>query len=208
MAPVALTATGTSLVCAYQAPGGEQFTRTSSDGTSWGAASAMPAPMGGGVSLCWDGTALHAALRTMAVGLVPGHRRRDAQGEWQSDGAGSQLLVHTPELVLWNGNLTCCFRSLHGRVWTRSRPRAARPSWTAQRMNDVRASNNVRLAVAGPTLYMLFPDSEGTLHLRSSDGSTWSAAAPVDAYRTLETPALAWYGDRLIAIGRGGACPP
>ncbi|MFI6475756.1 hypothetical protein ACIBL5_36645 [Streptomyces sp. NPDC050516] len=36
-APVALTAEGTSLVCAYQAPGGEQFTRTSSDGTSWGA---------------------------------------------------------------------------------------------------------------------------------------------------------------------------
>ncbi|MFD6874268.1 MULTISPECIES: hypothetical protein [unclassified Streptomyces] len=209
VAPVALTPAGTSLVCAYQAPGGEQFTRTSSDGTSWGAASAMPAPLGGGVSLCWDGSALHAALRTMVVGLVPGHLRRDAQGEWQNDGAGSQLLVHTPELVLWNGNLTCCFRSLHGRVWTRSRPKGGTPeSWTAQRMDDVRASNNVRLAVAGPTLYMLFPDSEGVLHLRSSDGSAWSAAGPVDAYRTLETPALAWYGNHLIAIGRGGACSP
>ncbi|MFE3523376.1 hypothetical protein ACFXOD_17525 [Streptomyces sp. NPDC059161] len=209
VAPVALTAAGTSLVCAYQAPSGEQFTRTSSNGTSWGAASAMPAPMGGGVSLCWDGTALHAALRMMVVGLVTGHRRRDAQGEWQSDGAGSQLMIHTPELVLWNDNLTCCFRSIHGRVWTRSRPKnGSSETWIAQRMDDVRASNNVRLAVAGPTLYMLFPDSEGALHLRSSDGSTWSAATPVDEYRTLETPALAWYGNQLIAIGRGGACPP
>ncbi|MER5730368.1 hypothetical protein ABT084_18890 [Streptomyces sp. NPDC002138] len=210
--PVALTAAGTSLICAYEAPGGEWFTRTSGNGTSWGAVSAMPAPVGGGgggVSLCWDGTALHAALRTVLVGLVTGHHRRDAQGEWQSDGGGSQLLVHTPELVLWQGNLTCYSRSLHGSVWTRSRPKdGSSEGWIAKRMDDVRASNNVRLAVAGPTLYMLFPDSEGVLHLRSSDGSTWSAAAPVDEYRTLETPALAWYGNHLIAIGRGGACSP
>ncbi|MFD9356103.1 hypothetical protein [Streptomyces sp. NPDC060031] len=210
-APVALTAAGTSLVCSYQAPSGEQFTRTSSDGASWGAASAMPAPTRGSVSLCWDGTALNAAMWTQN-GALPmlGHFRRDAQGEWPvTYGNMFHPSVHSPELVLWKENLTCYYRHLHGEMWTRWRPKAGPPeTWNAQKVDDVRASSNVRLAVAGTTLYMLFPDSEGTLHLRSSDGSTWSAAAPVDAYRTLETPALAWYGDRLIAIGRGGACSP
>ncbi|MFF2127095.1 hypothetical protein ACFVW1_17140 [Streptomyces olivochromogenes] len=207
--PVALTTAGTSLICSYQAPTGEQFTRTSSDGASWGTASAMPAPHGGAVSLCWDGTALHAAMRATNMGVVVGHYQRDAQGEWQADhGSYMEPPIHSPELILWNGNLTCYHRRLHGGVWARSRHKDAPGTWTTQRMDDVRASNNVRLTVAGPTLYMLFPDSEGTLHLRSSTGTTWSVAAPVDEYRTLETPALAWYGDRLIAIGRGGACPP
>uniref|UniRef100_A0AAU2VAU6 Uncharacterized protein n=1 Tax=Streptomyces sp. NBC_00003 TaxID=2903608 RepID=A0AAU2VAU6_9ACTN len=210
-APVALTAAGTSLVCSYQAPNGEQFTRTSSNGTSWGAPSAMPAPMSGAVALCWDGTALHAAMREFLLGLtIMGQYRRDAQNQWQRSNTNStpQPPIHSPELVLWNGNLTCYYRSYLGQVWTRWHHKDEPETGDTQRLDDVRASNNVRLAVAGPTLYMLFPDSEGTLHLRSSDGSKWSTAAPVDDYRTLETPALAWYGDRLIAIGRGGACPP
>ncbi|MER5368588.1 hypothetical protein [Streptomyces sp. NPDC002722] len=207
--PVALTTAGTSLICAYQTPTGQQFTGTSSNGTSWGAASAMPAPQDSAVSLCWDGTTLHAAMRVVTAGVALGHYQRDAQGEWQQDhGSFSEPPVHSPELILWNGNLTCYYRRLHGAVWTRWRHKDRPETWATQRMDDVRASNNVRLAVAGPTLYKLFPDSQGTLHLRSSNGSTWSTVVPVDEYRTLETPALAWYGDRLIAIGRGGACPP
>ncbi|MFD8742859.1 hypothetical protein [Streptomyces sp. NPDC059616] len=198
--PVALTTAGTSLICAYQTPTGQQFTGTSSNGTSWGAASAMPAPQDSAVSLCWDGTTLHAAMRVVTAGVALGHYQRDAQGEWQQDhGSFSEPPVHSPELILWNGNLTCYYRRLHGAVWTRWRHKDRPETWATQRMDDVRASNNVRLAVAGPTLYMLFPDSQGTLHLRSSNGSTWSTVVPVDEYRTLETPALAWYGDRLIA---------
>lgn len=52
--------------------------------------------------------------------------------------------------------------------------------------------------------------------MRTSDGTeptpsgptAWSTAGPVDDYRTMETPAVAWYRDRIIAVGRSGATRP
>ncbi|MEU4746193.1 hypothetical protein AB0G02_37830 [Actinosynnema sp. NPDC023658] len=82
--------------------------------------------------------------------------------------------------------------------------------------DGMRASHDVRVVATGRGLFALFPDSEGVLHMRTSDGTeptpatrtAWSPAVPVDDYRTMETPALAWYRDRIIAIGRGGATLP
>ncbi|MYW00473.1 hypothetical protein [Streptomyces sp. SID3343] len=209
---VALVSTGSSLFCAYRAPNGEQLTCTSTDGTSWGAPSPMPAPEAGAVSLCWDGTALHAALRSKKDGFpcLSVHTRDDEQ-QWRN----VHDLVHpspvgSPELVLQEEKLRCFFRALVGEVYTISRPRDGLHFSAAARVG-VRASNDFRAVAAGPGLTALFPDSEGVLHTTSYDpdaqapAAVWSPAAPIDEYRTTETPALTWYGNRLIAIGRGGA---
>ncbi|MER5302821.1 hypothetical protein ABT039_25630 [Streptomyces lasiicapitis] len=209
-APVALASASTGLVCAFQTPDGEQQTVTSSNGTSWGTPSAMPAPSGGAVSFCWDGTALYAAMR-IVVSTVPGVAiyRQEAQ-QWREFHMNPFIpVIGSPELVLQGENHLYYFRSLGGAVWTRWRHKAdtGQLNWNTQKVN-MKAAHDVRLATAGPALYALFPDSEGALHLRTSGGPSGLSTALVDEYRTLETPALTWYGDQLIAVGRAGACPP
>ena len=79
----------------------------------------------------------------------------------------------------------------------------------------MRASDNVRAVSYGQRVLVMFPDSEGTLQAMSSDGTeptnaptVWSTPVPVDEYPVTETPALAWYRDRIFAIGRSGAAVP
>lgn len=213
---VALVAAGTSLICAYRAPDGRQLICTSTDGTSWGTASDMPAPHGGAVSLCWDGATLHAAMRTMSGDLSTGLSvySRDAQGQWRNvHDHLHPIPIGSPELVLRDDKLVCLFRALNGVVFSISRPKGGTYFSTAAAVG-VRASDDFRAVAAGPGLVALFPDSEGVLYTSSygmdpqAAPTAWSPAAPVDEYRTTETPAPAWYGNRLIAIGRGGAVHP
>ncbi|GLZ37940.1 hypothetical protein [Actinokineospora sp. NBRC 105648] len=79
----------------------------------------------------------------------------------------------------------------------------------------MRSSTMCGLAAVGETDRPV-PDSEGVPHMRTSDGTepipasptAWSTAVPVDDYRTMETPAVASYRDRIIAVGRSGATRP
>ncbi|MEV7755849.1 hypothetical protein [Streptomyces griseofuscus] len=209
---VALVSAGSSLICAYRAPDGRQLTCASTDGTSWGTPSQMPAPAAGAVSLCWDGTTLHAALRSKKDDFpCLSVHTRDAEQQWRNvHDHFHPSPVGSPELVLQDEQLRCFFRALAGEVYTISRPRDGLYFSTVARVG-VRASDDFRAVATGAGLTALFPDSEGVLHTTSygtdeqAPAMAWSPAAPLDEYRTTETPALVCYGNRMIAIGRGGA---
>ncbi|GLZ37934.1 hypothetical protein [Actinokineospora sp. NBRC 105648] len=216
-APVSLIAAGTSLICAYRTPDGRQLTRTSTNGTTWGTASEMPPPGYGATSLCWDGTTLYAAVRTHSALPVLEVKSRTGQEPWQdfySYGVlRPEIPIGSPELFFRNRTLMCLIRTLAGSVV--SIRKDAEGVLTAHD-EGMRSSHDVRLVTTGRGLFVLFPDSEGVLHSRSSDGTeptpetptAWTPAVPVDDYRTTETPALAWYRDRIIAIGRTSATRP
>ncbi|MFD9389889.1 hypothetical protein ACFWBB_03825 [Streptomyces sp. NPDC060000] len=210
-APVSLTAVGTSLVCAYGTPGGHHVTRTSTDGTTWGTASQMPTPVGGIVSLCWDGSALYAALNAEELDGYPAFYRRDAEQQWHML-QFMAIMDGSRELAMRGENLLKFYRFMRGRIGVTWRYKDS-DNEDSEYLN-VRASDNVRAVACGRGVFALFPDSEGVLYAMSSDGTeptdappVWSPPAPVDEYRTSETPTLAWYRDQIIAIGRGGAAP-
>ncbi|MGW7244778.1 hypothetical protein [Streptomyces decoyicus] len=209
---VALTTMGTSLVCAHGTPDGQYVMRTSTDGTTWGAASPMPTPRGGVVSLCWQGSALYATMNPKEFRGTQGFYRYEAQQEWR-------MLNYFPladgslELAMRGETLLLFHRYNKGRIWV-SRRRTD-PSESDAEILHVRASDNVRAVPYGRRVLVVFPDSEGTLQAMSSDGTeptnaptVWSTPVPVDEYPVTETPALAWYRDRIVAIGRSGAAVP
>ncbi|WP_406205706.1 hypothetical protein [Streptomyces decoyicus] len=211
-APVALTTMGTSLVCAHGTPDGDYVMRTSTDGTAWGAASPMPAPDGGVVSLCWQGSALYATINPKELAPLRSFYRYEAQQEWR-------MLNYFPladgslELAMRGETLMLFHRYHIGRIWVSRR--RANPSESDAEILQVRASDNVRAVSYGQRVLVMFPDSEGTLQAMSSNGTeptnaptVWSTPVPVDEYPVTETPALAWYRDRIVAIGRSGAAVP
>ncbi|WP_031029844.1 hypothetical protein [Streptomyces sp. NRRL WC-3725] len=215
-APVALATTGTSLVCAHGTPDGQYVMRTSTDGTTWGAASPMPEPDSDLVSLCWQGTALCATLSPKGSPLKGFYRYEAAQREWQML-AFYPLARGSLELAMRGETMLLFHRHKSGRIWVWVRP-PTNPSpgdKVDSHITDVRASDNVRAVSYGQRVLAVFPDSEGMLQAMSSDGTeptdartVWSTPVQVDEYPVTETPALAWYRDRIVAIGRSGAAVP
>ncbi|MBB6421509.1 hypothetical protein [Streptomyces sp. AK010] len=212
-APVALTTFGTSLVCAYGTPDGQRVMRISADGTTWGAASPMPALDGGGVSLCSRGPELFATMRpTEYSGISTFYRYEAARQEWRSL---NNIFVANGslELAMRGETLAIFYRNTIGRVWVSRR--RANPQDDDTDTLHVRASDDVRAVSYGPRALAVFPNSDGMLQAMSSDGTeppeaptVWSTPVQVDEYPVTETPALAWYRDRIVAIGRSGAAVP